>query len=105
MVNKKTMSNKIEPIIKDGRCLCPLCGNEVKRGVEVVYTAPPFYLYYCTKCKYNIEIQQREPFKEAKVWYPSLNDAYKQFIIEALVNGQMDLTVDHDSGKIEVCSK
>lgn len=99
------MNDNIEPVLKDGKCLCPHCGHEVKRSIEVILTATPFYTYYCTNCKYSIEIQQKKPYKEAKVYYPQLSDDYKQIIIKSLVAGELDLVVDSDTGKIEVCGK
>lgn len=70
--------NTPNPIIKEGKAICPCCGEEVLRSPEVVLTATPYYYYYCSKCVYAKEIQSKEPIPEARVIYPKIPEEYKQ---------------------------
>ena len=56
--------NTPEPIIKDGKAICPMCGQEIYRSDSVILTNPPIYTYYCTNCIYRKETGNL--IKEAK---------------------------------------
>ena len=67
------------PVIKDGECLCPLCGSKVHRMPDVMLCRPPIYTYACTKCCYYKEIKQFEPIKEAEEEFILDRDDIKEF--------------------------
>jgi len=67
-----------EPIIKDGKTICPCCGKEVVRSPSVMLSAPPIYTYYCIKCTYYREIRQWEPIKEARIAYHKISEEYNE---------------------------
>ena len=73
----KRNSNTPEPIVKDGKVICPCCGEEVVRSPETYLTRPPFYIYHCTKCIYYKEIQSDSPIQEARVNYSNTPEDYK----------------------------
>ena len=70
--------NTPEPIVKEGKVICPCCGEEVVRSPEVTLTRIPYYYYYCTKCIYAKEIMSRNPIPEARIDYAEIPEEYKQ---------------------------
>ena len=72
----KHSANTPAPIIKDGKAICPCCGEEVVRSAECYLSRPPIHTYYCTKCIYYKAIASFETIPEAKVVYPDLPEDY-----------------------------
>ena len=65
-------------VVKEGKVICPCCGEEVVRSPEVTLTRIPYYYYYCTKCIYAKEIMSRNPIPEARIDYTEIPEEYKQ---------------------------
>ena len=59
------MTHLPNPVVKDGKCVCPICGEELYMSQWVILTNPPFYTYYCDNCTYRKEITEK--IEEAKI--------------------------------------
>ena len=63
----KQFRPKKYPIINNGKALCPICGNEIKRSPESELPRYAIYHYFCTQCDYRL--MTHLIFKEAEVFY------------------------------------
>ena len=72
----KRNANTPAPIIKDGKAICPCCGEEVVRSAECYLSRPPIHTYFCNKCIYYKAIASFETIPEAKVVYSNLPEDY-----------------------------
>ena len=76
----KRSANTPAPIIKDGKAICPCCGEEVVRSAEYYLSRPPIHTYYCTKCIYYKAIASFEIIPEARVDYLDLPEEYIKMV-------------------------
>lgn len=79
-------------IIKDKKGICPICGEEVFISPEIMMSHPPVYIYYCSKCDFQVEDRTKTPL-QIRI-DPKILEEFNKGFMNAIFNGEESYKVD-----------